>query len=197
MDLATPLLPTILLDPLTLIRIDPVAEQNETRELGQDRLVMPDVDPASIPLPPSPPSSQKPSPPPIPIPYLRSAVGQDFSISPSPATLSLLDKVQSLESELAHAGAEIAERDVALEELRGLVNGLRGELSVVRGADMLVPVLQPPLPLARVSQTWSTARSTGNAHAGDGLVGELGAGSEGPVWGREKNWEEEDVNGGI
>ncbi|KAH8081301.1 hypothetical protein BXZ70DRAFT_1012396 [Cristinia sonorae] len=141
MDLATPLQPTILLDPSTLARAATNNASSPATPFGDLQQIGPDssADPASVPLPPSPPpvgspdgllgQNPSPSPPPIPVPPSGYVVDHELATESNPSPPALAERMRLLENELAQASIEIADRDVALEELRRLVADLNVELS--------------------------------------------------------------------
>lgn len=140
MDLGTPLQPTVLLDPHTLRRTHSPGGAVPLPSLRAAGGTTSNVNPEDVPLPPSPsPPPTTPSPPSIWIspssPPTR--VPTPPPLPPPPATPQLFEKIDALESKLAGAQTEIAERDAQLEELRLVVDRLRGELSVVRGPVIL------------------------------------------------------------
>lgn len=151
MDLGTPLEPFRLLDPQTLERrhlplkdasVLAPSEAERTVQMSSNVAV---VDPCDVPLPSSPPPESSSSfpfqllspfvptssfparPASVPPPQSRhppSGVSTDPTVS---------DRILTLQSDLLRAHADIARRDVALEELRTVVDRLRGELGSVHG----------------------------------------------------------------
>jgi len=128
MDLATPLQPTILLDPTTL-------RPRQTPPAPRTRMTTRGVEPANIPLPssPSPPPQLIPSPPPIPIPPASAHLDDDpHSVirQPTPGPSNCRPRSRSeqrmdaLESNLVLARADIAQRGITLRTLRAVMDEL-------------------------------------------------------------------------
>ena len=151
MDLGTPLEPFRLLDPQTIERRDlllqdaSVSASSKAGRTVQMPLNTVVVDPCDVPLPSSPPpesSSSFPSKllsPFVPtsnFPARPSSVPPPQSNHPSSGISTdptVSDRILTLQSDLLRAHADIARRDAALEELRTVVDRLRGELSTVHG----------------------------------------------------------------
>ncbi|TCD66957.1 hypothetical protein EIP91_000686 [Steccherinum ochraceum] len=190
MDLGTPLLPTVLLDPLTLQRTHAVENDilSPSTRLPQSTDV---VDPVDVPLPPSPSSGPVSDPlsafPPALSPGVRSPSSE--MPPPSKSTPWLVEKMKILQMDLASAQAEVAERDAELVELRRLVDGLRGELSTVRGPSF------PSLAEPEAGPSRTTNLFT-HEHASGGDVNATGAVPQGDTdMGSWKKMFEEDDEG--